>query len=106
MRRSRDLLLGAMIVALTFAAFLPVLGAGFIWDDDGLLTRNPLIRANDGLERIWLTMKARWFNNHVCRDRPALIERLDQAILDVIAYPSAEPHLETRRHAVRGWLLV
>jgi tetratricopeptide (TPR) repeat protein len=59
MRRSRDLLLGAMLVALTFAAFLPVLGAGFIWDDDGLLTRNPLIRANDGLERIWLTTEAK-----------------------------------------------
>lgn len=36
------------------------------------------------IERIWLTMKAKWFNNHVCRNREALIQRLDLAILDVI----------------------
>jgi len=36
------------------------------------------------IERIWLTMKARWFNNHVCKNKEKLLERLDQAILDVI----------------------
>ena len=36
------------------------------------------------IERIWLTMKARWFNNYVCKDEAELIDRLDQAILDVI----------------------
>jgi transposase len=39
------------------------------------------------IERIWLTMKAQWFNNHVCKDRDALIHRLDLAILDVIGDP-------------------
>jgi transposase len=39
------------------------------------------------IERIWLTMKARWFNNHVCKNEEKLIERLDQAILDVIDNP-------------------
>lgn len=39
------------------------------------------------IERIWLTMKARWFNNHVCKNEEQLIERLDQAILDVIDKP-------------------
>lgn len=39
------------------------------------------------IERVWLVMKSRWFNNHVCRDRQALIDRLDQAILDIIAQP-------------------
>ncbi len=39
------------------------------------------------IERIWLTMKARWFNNDVCRNEQHLIERLDQAILDVINNP-------------------
>jgi len=38
-------------------------------------------------ERIWLTMKARWFNNHVCKNGEKLLERLDQAILEVIDYP-------------------
>jgi transposase len=39
------------------------------------------------IERIWLVMKARWFNNHVCQNVDQLIERLDQAILDVIDNP-------------------
>ena len=39
------------------------------------------------IERIWLTMKARWFNNHVCKNVQKLLERLDQAILDVIDHP-------------------
>ncbi len=39
------------------------------------------------IERIWLTMKARWFNNHVCKNEEKLSERLDQAILDVINNP-------------------
>jgi transposase len=44
--------------------------------------RNPI-------ERIWLTMKARWFNNHVCKNEEQLLERLDQAILEVIDNPDA-----------------
>ena len=28
------------------------------------------------IERIWNTMKARWFNNYVCRDVQQLIDRL------------------------------
>jgi transposase len=39
------------------------------------------------IERIWLTMKARWFNNHVCKNEEKLLERLDQAILDIIDNP-------------------
>jgi transposase len=39
------------------------------------------------IARIWLTMKARWFNNYVCKDEQHLSERLDQAILDVINNP-------------------
>jgi len=32
-------------------------------------------------------MKARWFNNHVCKNEENLLERLDQAILDLIHSP-------------------
>jgi transposase len=39
------------------------------------------------IERIWLKMKARWFNNYVCKNEEQLLERLDQAILDVINHP-------------------
>lgn len=41
------------------------------------------------IERIWNIMKARWFNNHVCKNEEKLIERLDLAILDVIDNPKA-----------------
>lgn len=41
-------------------------------------------RENAAIDRIWLTMKARWFNNHVCKNKEKLLERLDPAILDVI----------------------
>jgi transposase len=40
------------------------------------------------IERIWLTMKSRWFNNYVCKNEDQLIERLDQAIIDVIDNPN------------------
>ncbi len=39
------------------------------------------------IERIWLKMKSRWFNNYICRNINQLIDRLDQAILDVIMNP-------------------
>ena len=39
------------------------------------------------IERIRLTMKAQWFNNDFCKNEEKLLERLDQAILDVINNP-------------------
>jgi transposase len=39
------------------------------------------------IKRIWLTMQARGFNNHVCKNEEKLLERLDQAILEVIDNP-------------------
>ena len=40
------------------------------------------------IERIWLVMKSRWFNHYVCKNVDELIDRLDQAILDVINNPN------------------
>lgn len=40
------------------------------------------------IERIWLVMKAKWFNYFHAPNQEALIERLDQAILDVIHHPA------------------
>ena len=37
--------------------------------------------------RIWLVMKARWFNNHVCRKVGQLTERLGHATFNVIGNP-------------------
>jgi protein O-mannosyl-transferase len=43
------------LVAITTAAYLPMWHAGFIWDDDLLLTANPLIKAHDGWYQFWFT---------------------------------------------------
>ncbi len=46
------------ILLLTFFTYLPSLRNGFIWDDDNLVTANPLIRMPDGLYRFWCTTQA------------------------------------------------
>jgi transposase len=40
------------------------------------------------IEQIRLTMKARWFNNYVCKNEEELLDRLDQAIFDFIDNPN------------------
>lgn len=39
------------------------------------------------IERIWLVMKTNWFNNYLCKSIDQLLDRLDQAIFDVINHP-------------------
>ena len=39
------------------------------------------------IEHLWLLLKDRWFNNHVCRNLQELIARLDTALLDLIGRP-------------------
>jgi transposase len=51
------------------------------------------------VERIWLIMKSRWFNNYYCKNVDQLIERLDQAIFDIINNPD-----QTRQTAAIGTL--
>jgi tetratricopeptide (TPR) repeat protein len=52
----RQIFLAAAIVAVTLLAYLPVmLRGGFFWDDDSFLYANKLIRAPDGLRRLWFT---------------------------------------------------
>ena len=43
----------AAILLVTLAVYWPAVHAGFIWDDDDILTANPLISAPDGLRHIW-----------------------------------------------------
>jgi tetratricopeptide (TPR) repeat protein len=40
---------------LAFAAYWPAVTNGFIWDDDVMLTNNLLMKAPDGLRRIWFS---------------------------------------------------
>ena len=48
-------LFGLFLMAATLIAYLPIWHAGFIWDDDILLTVNPLIRVPHGWYRFWCT---------------------------------------------------
>jgi tetratricopeptide (TPR) repeat protein len=43
------------MIALTLAAYLPAMRAGFIWDDGLLITGNPLVITTDGLRSIWFS---------------------------------------------------
>jgi len=40
------------------------------------------------IQRIWITSNARWFNHYVSKTVRQLLERLNQAILDVIKHPN------------------
>ncbi len=49
-------LLGAAIIFLAaWFCYYPSLNGGFVWDDDQLLTESRIIKAPDGLRRIWCT---------------------------------------------------
>jgi len=48
----------AGLLGLAVIAYLPLWRAGFIWDDDTMLTANRLIRAGDGLQQFWATRNA------------------------------------------------
>ena len=51
----RSLGWGLLLVALTFVAYQPVWHAGYLWDDDILLTNNHAVKAADGLKAIWFS---------------------------------------------------
>ena len=49
---------GLLLVSLIVLAYSPVWEAGFSWDDDVLLTANPVIVGPLGLKEIWTTARA------------------------------------------------
>jgi len=51
-------LTAAALIMLTVVAYIPAMRGGFVWDDDVLITDNPMIRASDGLRRFWFTTEA------------------------------------------------
>ena len=53
--RWHPLLQAAVIATLACVVYIPAMRAGFVFDDFGLVTNNPLIQADDGLARIWST---------------------------------------------------
>ena len=54
----RDRLLTAILLAAIFLTYLPVWFSGFTWDDDSVLTGNPVIVGPLGLVEIWTTRAA------------------------------------------------
>lgn len=72
---------GAALAAITLLAYLPALRAGFVWDDDLLVTANPLLHTLAGLRAIWLglgtpdytplTLSAFWMEYHFWGLNPA-----------------------------------
>lgn len=52
---NRTFLGAAVIIALTLLSYGPALRAGFIWDDDKMLTTNPWVRLPLGLYYIWFS---------------------------------------------------
>lgn len=51
----KDQVLGILLLLLTLLVYLPTMRAGFVWDDDRYVTANALVRADDGLSRIWFS---------------------------------------------------
>jgi len=49
-----NFLLGALLILLVLVVYIPAFNAGFIWDDDQLLTSNPQVHSPDGWWTLWL----------------------------------------------------
>lgn len=47
-----------LLIVLIILAYRPAWNAGFVWDDDRYVTKNPLLSAPDGLQRIWFSSDA------------------------------------------------
>jgi hypothetical protein len=54
----RDWLLGLALILFVILAYTPVWKAGFLWDDETILTANPSIVGALGLKEIWTTPAA------------------------------------------------
>jgi Flp pilus assembly protein TadD len=44
----------ALIAAATLLAYIPAIGAGYVWDDPRYVTENPALGSLEGLRQIWL----------------------------------------------------
>src|SRR5256885_103661 len=62
-RRSwqREWLWAFLLIALVFISYARMFNAGFIWDDESHLTRNPCIVGPLGLKEIWTSARAVYY---------------------------------------------
>jgi hypothetical protein len=54
----RDWFWGLILILSVILAYTPIWKAGFVWDDEGILTANPCIVGPLGLKEIWTTSAA------------------------------------------------
>ncbi len=59
--RQRDWLWGFVLIGLVCVAYARVFNAGFIWDDESHLTRNPCIVGPLGLKEVWTSARAVYY---------------------------------------------
>ena len=52
----RAVLPALVLVFITFAAYAPVAHAGYVWDDDGYVTGNALLKDAAGLFDMWFRL--------------------------------------------------
>ena len=57
----RDWFRALLLLALVFIAYTQAFRAGFIWDDESHLTRNPCVIGPLGLKEIWTTTQAVYY---------------------------------------------
>ena len=57
----RDWFWALLLIAVVFIAYAQVFRAGFIWDDESHLTRNPCVIGPLGLKEIWTTAQAVYY---------------------------------------------
>jgi tetratricopeptide (TPR) repeat protein len=55
--RGREIWLGLLLAFAVLAAYWPAVSGGFIWDDDGHVTK-PELRSLHGLREIWINVEA------------------------------------------------
>src|SRR6266480_4062549 len=70
----------AVIVGAVLLVYLPAWRAGFVWDDEQLITANPLLRTFSGMIEIWsggrtadyfpITNTVFWIEHHLFGDNP------------------------------------
>jgi tetratricopeptide (TPR) repeat protein len=59
--RQREWLWAFLLIALVFVSYVQVFNAGFIWDDESHLTRNPCIVGPLGLKEVWTSARGVYY---------------------------------------------
>src|SRR6266480_1408302 len=59
--RKREWLCAFLLIVLVFVSYARVFNAGFIWDDESHLTRNPCIVGPLGLKEVWTSARAVYY---------------------------------------------